>query len=154
MDISFTSDNRIALTVNLTLAEFQRALADGRLVVNLNAQGGTTGVAALADAKPLTVEDIAAVCRCYGPESLAANLLWEMAQAGEAGIASAALKDLLGLSSSQKLAGVFSGLGKTLARLLPGREDLFVIREWQGEAGAYHYRLPAEVRAGVIAAYS
>jgi len=150
MDISFSGDKRINLTVSLTLAEFQRALADRRLVVNLSAEGGTL---AAADARPLTPEDIAAVCRCYGPESLAANLLWEMAQAGEAGIASAALKDLLGLSSSQKLAGVFSGLGKTLARLLPGREGLFVVREWQGEAGEYHYRLPPDVRAGVIAAF-
>ncbi len=148
MDISFSGDKRINLTVSLTLAEFQRALADGRLVVNLSADG------AVEDAKPLTPEDIAAVCRCYGPESLAANLLWEMAQAGEAGIASNTLKDLLGLSSSQKLAGVFSGLGKTLARLLPGREGLFVLREWQGEAGEYHYRLPADVRAGVIKAFS
>lgn len=148
MDISFASDKRIQLTVSLTLAEFQRALADGRLVVDLTAEGG------LADERPLTADEIAAVCRCYGPESLAANLLWEMAQAGEAGIASNVLKDLLGLSSSQKLAGVFSGLGKTLARLLPGREAAFVKREWQGEAGEYHYRLPADVRAGVIAAYS
>jgi len=147
MDISLAADKRIQLTVSLTLAEFQRALADGRLVVDLTAEGG------LADERPLTAEEIAGVCRCYGPESLAANLLWEMAQAGEAGIASNALKDLLGLSSSQKLAGVFSGLGKTLARLLPGREAAFVKREWQGEAGEYHYRLPADVRAGVIAAY-
>ena len=152
MDISFAGDKRINLTVSLTLAEFQRALADGRLVVNLSAEGGT--LAGSADPRPLAAEDIAAVCRCYGPESLAANLLWEMAQAGEAGIASNALKDLLGLSSSQKLAGVFSGLGKTLARLLPGREGLFVMREWQGEAGEYHYRLPPDVRAGVIAAFS
>ena len=148
MDISLAADKRIQLTVSLTLAEFQRALADGRLVVDLTASG------ALADERPLTAEEIAGVCRCYGPESLAANLLWEIAQAGEAGIASNALKDLLGLSSSQKLAGVFSGLGKTLARLLPGREAAFVKREWQGEAGEYHYRLPADVRAGVIAAFS
>jgi hypothetical protein len=148
MDISLAADKRIQLTVSLTLAEFQRALADGRLVVDLTASG------ALADERPLTAEEIAGVCRCYGPESLAANLLWEMAQAGEAGIASNALKELLGLSSSQKLAGVFSGLGKTLARLLPGREAAFVTREWQGEAGEYHYRLPADVRRGVIAAFS
>lgn len=147
MNISFTGDKQIQLTLSLTLAEFQRALADGRLVVDL-ASGG-----ALADERPLTPEEIAGVCRCYGPESLAANLLWEIAQAGEAGIASNALKDLLGLSSSQKLAGVFSGLGKTLARLLPGREAAFVTREWQGEAGEYHYRLPADVRRGVIAAF-
>lgn len=148
MDISLAADQRIQLTVSLTLAEFQRALAHGRLVVDLTASG------ALADERPLTAEEIAGVCRCYGPESLAANLLWEMAQAGEAGIASNALKELLGLSSSQKLAGVFSGLGKTLARLLPGREAAFVTREWQGEAGEYHYRLPADVRRGVIAAFS
>ena len=148
MDISLAADKRIQLTVSLTLAEFQRALADGRLVVDLTASG------VLADERPLTAEEIAGVCRCYGPESLAANLLWEMAQAGEAGIASNALKELLGLSSSQKLAGVFSGLGKTLARLLPGREAAFVTREWQGEAGEYHYRLPADVRRGVIAAFS
>lgn len=153
MDISLAADKRIQLTVSLTLAEFQRALADGRLVVDLTASGGPNGQG-WADERPLTAEEIAGVCRCYGPESLAANLLWEMAQAGEAGIASNALKDLLGLSSSQKLAGVFSGLGKTLARLLPGREAAFVKREWQGEAGEYHYRLPADVRAGVIAAYS
>ncbi len=151
MNISFTGDKQIQLTLSLTLAEFQRALADGRLVVDLTA-GGSKGNG-WADERPLTPEEIAAVCRCYGPESLAANLLWEIAQAGEAGIASNALKDLLGLSSSQKLAGVFSGLGKTLARLLPGREAAFVTREWQGEAGEYHYRLPADVRAGVIAAF-
>lgn len=151
MNISFTGDKQIQLTLSLTLAEFQRALADGRLVVDLTA-GGSKGNG-WADERPLTPEEIAAVCRCYGPESLAANLLWEIAQAGEAGIASNALKDLLGLSSSQKLAGVFSGLGKTLARLLPGREAAFVTREWQGEAGEYHYRLPADVRRGVIAAF-
>ena len=147
MDISFTGDKRITLTVSLTLAEFQRALADGRLVVNLSAEG------AIEDAQPLSGEDIAAVCRCYGAESLAANLLWEVAQAGETGIASNALKELLGLTSSQQLAGVFSGLGKTLARLLPGREGLFLTRDWLGETGEYHYRLPADVRRGVIAAF-
>ncbi|HEY4136123.1 MAG TPA: hypothetical protein VGO34_13015 [Alphaproteobacteria bacterium] len=148
MNVTLTGDKQIQLTVSLSLAEFQRALADGRLVVDLTAAPGG------ADAPALTAEEIAAVCRCYGHESLAANLLWEVAQAGEPGIASGPLKDLLGLSSSQKLAGVFSGLGKTLARLLPGREGLFLIREWQGEAGEYHYRLPADVRAAVIAAYS
>jgi hypothetical protein len=147
MDISFSHDKRIQLTVSLSLAEFQRALTDGRLVVNLTAD------ALPADDRPLTADEIAAVCRCYGPESLAANLLWEVAQAGDAGLASNALKDLLGLSSSQKLAGVFSGIGKTLARLLPGRESLFLTREWRGDSGEYHYRLPAEVRAGVIAAF-
>jgi hypothetical protein len=146
MEITFGSDKRVNLAITLSLVEFRRALADGRLVIDLSA----AGEAAAAD---LSDAEIAAVCRCYGPESLAANLLWEVAQAGEAGIVSAELKSLLGLASSQKLAGVFSGIGKTLERLLPGRKDRFIDRQWLAGQGEFLYRMPPAVRAGVIAAY-
>lgn len=147
VDITFSPDKQVRLGITLGLAEFRRALAEGRLVIDLSvAQAPGDGTAP-------TAEDIAAVCRCYGPESLAANLLWEVAQAGEAGIASNELKALLGLASSQKLAGVFSGIGKTLERLLPGRKDRFIERQWLAAQGEFLYRMPADVRAGVIAAF-
>jgi hypothetical protein len=147
VDITFSPDKQVRLGITLGLAEFRRALAEGRLVIDLaDSQAPGEGAA-------LTAEDIAAVCRCYGPESLAANLLWEVAQAGEAGIASNELKALLGLASSQKLAGVFSGIGKTLERLLPGRKDRFIERQWLAAQGEFLYRMPADVRAGVIAAF-
>ena len=149
-EVTLSPDQQVRLGITLSLAEFRRALADGRLVVDLSPGAGLAGGVseALSDA------DIAAVCACYGPESLAANLLWEVAQAGEAGLASNELKSLLGLGSSQKLAGVFSGLGKTLERLLPGRKDRFIDRQWRAADGEFLYRMPPEVRAGVIAAFS
>lgn len=148
MDITLGPAQEIRLGLTLSLAEFKKALAAGRLVIDLSAADAPAVGAALSTA------DIAAVCACYGPESLGANLLWEVAQAGEAGIASNELKALLGLASSQKLAGVFSGLGKTLERLLPGRKDGFIARQWRPAEGEFHYRMPADVRAGVIAAYA
>lgn len=148
MDITLGPAQEIRLGLTLSLAEFKKALAAGRLVIDLSAADAPAVGAALSTA------DIAAVCACYGPESLGANLLWEVAQAGEAGIASNELKALLGLASSQKLAGVFSGLGKTLERLLPGRKDGFIARQWRAAEGEFHYRMPADVRAGVIAAYA
>jgi hypothetical protein len=63
------------------------------------------------------------------------------------------LKATLGLKDSKALAGVFSGLGKTLAREIPGREHRFIERAWQREASEYRYRMPAVVRAVVAAAY-
>jgi hypothetical protein len=149
MEITFSTDKVVRLGITLSLAEFRQALADGRLVVDLTAPDDP----ARAEHEGLSVADIGAVCRCYGPESLAANLLWEVAQAGEAGIVSAELKTLLGLTSSQKLAGVFSGIGKTLDRLVPGRKDRFIDRQWLAAQGEFLYRMPAEVRAGVIAAF-
>jgi hypothetical protein len=147
VDITFSPDKQVRFGITLSLAEFRRALAEGRLVIDLaDSQARGEGTA-------LTAEDIAAVCRCYGPESLAANLLWEVAQAGEAGIVSNELKALLGLTSSQKLAGVFSGIGKTLDRLLPGRKDRFIERQWLAAQGEFLYRMPADVRAGIIAAF-
>jgi hypothetical protein len=147
VDITLSHDKQIRLGVTLTLAEFRQALAEGRLVIDL------TEAQAPGDGAALTAEDIAAVCRCYGPESLAANLLWEVAQAGETGIVSNELKALLGLGSSQKLAGVFSGIGKTLDRLLPGRKARFIERQWLAAQGEFLYRMPADVRAAVIAAF-
>jgi hypothetical protein len=149
MEITLSPDKLVKLGITLSLAEFRQALADGRLVVDLTTAQDPTGAAG----EGLSTADIGAVCRCYGPESLAANLLWEVAQAGEAGIVSAELKTLLGLTSSQKLAGVLSGIGKTLERLLPGRKDRFIDRQWLAAQGEFLYRMPAEVRAGVIAAF-
>ena len=150
VEITLSPDKQVRLGITLSLAEFRRALAEGRLVIDLSdSEDMTAGMG-----ESLSTADIAAVCRCYGPESLAANLLWEVAQAGEAGIASNELKALLGLGSSQKLAGVFSGLGKTLERLLPGRKDRFIERQWLAAQGEFLYRMPAEVRAGVITAFS
>jgi hypothetical protein len=149
VEIILSSDKRVRLGITLSLADFRRALAEGQLVIDLS---DSEDIATSAG-EALSTAEIAAVCRCYGPESLAANLLWEVAQAGEAGIASNELKALLGLSSSQKLAGVFSGIGKTLDRLLPGRKDRFMDRQWLAGQGEFLYRMPAEVRAGVIAAF-
>ncbi len=80
-------------------------------------------------------------------------MLWEIAQAGDAGITSTALKEVLGLDSSQRLAGVFSGLGKTLERLVPGRKGRFLARQWLAETTEFSYRMPAEVRAAVLGHY-
>lgn len=149
VDITLSPDKQVRLAITLSLVEFRRALAEGRLVIDLSDTDAVAGGAGEA----VTAAEIAAVCRCYGPESLAANLLWEVAQAGEAGIASNELKALLGLDSSQKLAGVFSGIGKTLERLLPGRKERFMDRQWLAAQGEFLYRMPAEVRAGVISAF-
>lgn len=149
VDISLSPEKQVRLGITLSLAEFRRALAEGRLVVDLSQADDV----AAGQGEAITASEIAAVCRCYGPESLAANLLWEVAQAGEAGIASNELKALLGLDSSQKLAGVFSGIGKTLERLLPGRKARFMDRQWLAAPGEFLYRMPAEVRAGVISAF-
>jgi hypothetical protein len=150
VDVTLSVDKQVRLGVTLTLAEFRQALAEGRLVIDLT--DSQASGPALEGA--LTAAEIAAVCRCYGPESLAANLLWEVAQAGEAGIVSNELKALLGLGSSQKLAGVFSGIGKALHRLLPGRKDQFIERQWLAAQGEFLYRMPADVRTGVLAAFS
>ncbi len=138
---------RIALTVTLSVAEFARALADGELRLVLP---GATPAAEGALA-PAEREAIARVCRAYGPESLGANLIWEIAQAGEAGIGASALREPLGLATPKQLAGVFSGLGKVLAREMPGARDAFVERTWQARAAEYHYRMGAAVRAAVLA---
>ena len=87
------------------------------------------------------------------PESLAANLLWEIAQAGDDGIDADALKEALGLKGSKALAGVFSGLGKTLAREIQGRAHLFIVRTWRRAEAQYHYRMPAVVRRVVARVY-
>ena len=149
VEITLSPDKQVRLGITLSLAEFRHALAEGQLVIDLTDSNDVAGSAGEA----ISAAEIAAVCRCYWPESLAANLLWEVAQAGEAGIASNELKALLGLDSSQKLAGVFSGIGKTLERLLPGRKERFMNRQWLAAQGEFLYRMPAEVRAGVIAAF-
>ena len=149
VEITLSPDKQVQLAIRLSLAEFRQALAAGRLVVDLTDRAAPGGTAPA----PLSAAEIAAVCACYGPESLAANLLWEVAQSGAAGIPSNELKTLLGLDSSQKLAGVFSGIGKTLERLLPGRKEGFMDRQWLAGPGEFLYRMPQEVRAGVIAAY-
>ena len=64
-----------------------------------------------------------------------------------------ALVEWLGLGSSQKLAGVLSGIGKTLQRFLAGRKSLFLRREWLPGRSEYLFRMPAEVRAMVLAHY-
>lgn len=145
MEISH-ADGRITVSFSLTVAEFARALADGELRVALGAGTGAGGVPGISAAA------VAAVCGAYGPESLGANLLWEIAQAGDDGIGAGALKDLLGLASSKQLAGAFSGLAKVLARELPGAAAGFVARSWQARAGEYHYRMAAPVRERVLAA--
>jgi hypothetical protein len=132
-------------------------LRAGRLVVDLK------GAPALPDglAPPpgreadggLGAGEVAAICRRYGPERLAANLLWEIAQAGDQGITSTELKEILGLSSSQQLAGVFGGIGKTADRLIPGRKHLFLDRRWLGQRSEYLYRMPAGVRAEILEFY-
>jgi hypothetical protein len=145
MEISH-ADGRITVSFTLTVAEFARALADGELRVSLGAgTGGAPGIGAAA---------VEAVCRAYGPESLGANLLWEIAQAGDDGIGAGALKEILGLSTSKQLAGAFSGLAKVLARELPGAAAAFIQRDWQGRAGEYRYRMASGVREMVIAALS
>jgi hypothetical protein len=139
---------RVSVTLSLTVAEFAQALAEGELRVTLNSDAAASvsmgpGPAAAA---------VAQVCAAYGPESLGANLLWEVAQAGEEGIMAGALKELLGIETSKQLAGVFSGLGKVLAREMPGAGAGFILKKWQGRRGEYHYRMTPAVRAQVLAA--
>ncbi len=157
MEIDLTRDRRVVVSVTMTLAEFTDALRAGRLVVDLK------GAPALPDglAPPsgreadggLGAGEVAAICRRYGPERLAANLLWEIAQAGDQGITSTELKEALGLSSSQQLAGVFGGIGKTADRLIPGRKHLFLDRRWLGQRSEYLYRMPARVSAEILEFY-
>jgi len=157
MEINITRDRQVVVSVTTTIREFTEALRAGRLVVDLK------GAPALAEglAPPsggeaeagLGAGEVAAICRRYGPERLAANLLWEIAQAGDEGITSSELKEILGLSSSQKLAGVFGGIGKTADRLIPGRKGLFLDREWLGQRSEYLYRMPAGGRAEILEFY-
>ncbi|MFT5540275.1 MAG: hypothetical protein ACI82H_001804 [Alphaproteobacteria bacterium] len=158
MEITPQGD-RISVTLSLTIAEFTQALADGELRVALNgdALGNKTGAAVgLAPEATAIAAAIVQVCGAYGPESLGANLLWEVAQAGEDGINASALKDLLGIETSKQLAGVFSGLGKVLAREMPGgtghKGAGFIIKHWQGAHQEFHYRMTAGVREQVLKA--
>ncbi|MQA66919.1 MAG: hypothetical protein GEU76_13630 [Alphaproteobacteria bacterium] len=149
MEIS-NSDGRVTVTLSLSVAEFARALRDGELRLRLGA--GAEGAAGEFGAPRVSPAAVAAVCAAYGPESLGANLLWEIAQAGEAGIGAEALKDLLGLRNSKQLAGAFSGLAKVCAREMPGAAAGFIERTWQARDGAFHYRMAAPVRAAVLKA--
>ncbi|MGE5540409.1 MAG: hypothetical protein ACM30I_17465 [Gemmatimonas sp.] len=146
-------DGRLSITVSVTPDELARALAKGVLVVPLARAAGFGAAAEAKDEGNLDEATIARICGAYGPETLAANLLWEVAQAGDAGIGATELKEALGLKGSKALAGVFSGLGKTLAREIPGREHLFIDREWRRNIAEYHYRMPAAVRAVVTKTY-
>ena len=157
MEIDLTRDRQVVVSVTTTLAEFTDALRTGRLVVDLKgAPALTDGLVPPpgreADAG-LGAGEVAAICRRYGPERLAANLLWEIAQAGDQGITSTELKEALGLGSSQQLAGVFGGIGKTADRLIPGRKGLFLDRRWLGQRSEYLYRMPASVRAEILEFY-
>ena len=157
MEINITRDRQVVVSVTTTIREFTDALRAGRLVVDLKgapalAEGLAPPSGGEAEAR-LGAGEVAAICRRYGPERLAANLLWEIAQAGDEGITSSELKEILGLSSSQKLAGVFGGIGKTADRLIPGRKGLFLDREWLGQRSEYLYRMPAGVRAEILEFY-
>jgi hypothetical protein len=122
-------------------------------VVPLNRAAGIDGGALQNGGETLDEATVARICGVYGPETLAANLLWEVAQAGESGIIASELKEALGLKDSKALAGVFSGLGKTLAREVPGRGHLFIARDWRRDTAEYHYRMPAVVRRVVMRTY-
>ena len=126
MEINITRDRQVVVSVTTTLKEFTDALRAGRLVIDLKgapalSEGLARAPGGVAEAG-LGAGEVAAICRRYGPERLAANLLWEIAQAGDEGITSTELKEILGLSSSQKLAGVFGGLGKTASLFMRGLE--------------------------------
>ena len=145
LDIS-QMDGKITVTLSLSVADFARALADGELRLRFDA-----GAAVQLDEGGNAA--LAAVCAAYGPESLGANLMWEIAQAGDAGIGAGALKDLLGLAGSKQLAGVFSGIAKVLAREMPGAAaESFIERRWQSRAAEFHYRMAAPVRDAVLKA--
>lgn len=145
MEIS-QSDGKITVTLSLSVADFARALADGELRLRFDAGAGAAQLDEGGNAA------LAAVCAAYGPESLGANLIWEIAQAGDAGIGAGALKDLLGLAGSKQLAGVFSGIAKVLAREMPGAAESFIERRWQSRAAEFHYRMAAPVRNAVLKA--
>ncbi len=157
MEINLTPDRQVVVSVTTTIREFTDALRAGRLVVDLKgAPALTEGLAPPTDGEVeagLGAGEVAAICRRYGPERLAANLLWEIAQAGDEGITSSELKEILGLSSSQQLAGVLGGIGKTAERLIPGRKGLFLDRRWLGQRSEYLYRMPAGVRAEILEFY-
>jgi hypothetical protein len=162
VDINLTPERQVpnrqvVVSVTTTIKQFTDALRAGRLVVDLKgAPALTEGLASPGEgeeAAGLGPEEVAAICRRYGPERLAANLLWEIAQAGDEGIASSELKEVLGLNSSQKLAGVFGGIGKTLDRLIGARKPLFLDRRWLGRRSEYLYRMPAAVRAAILEFY-
>ncbi len=157
MEINLTPDRQVVVRVTTTIREFTEALRAGRLVVDLKgAPALTEGLAPPSDGEVEAGHgpgEVAAICRRYGPERLAANLRWEIAQAGDEAITSSELKEILGLSSSQKLAGVFGGIGKTADRLIPGRKGLFLDREWLGQRSEYLYRMPAGVRAEILEFY-
>ncbi len=57
------------------------------------------------------------------------------------------------MASAQKLTGVLSGIGKTQQRFLARRKSLFPRREWLPGRSEYLYRMPAVVRATVLAHY-
>lgn len=142
--------SQLTLLVTVTRDELARALERGTLVVPLDRALGLGASPAPSGLDAATIERI---CSAYGPETLAANLLWEVAQAGEGGVIASELRSALGLKSAKALAGVFSGLGKTLAREVPGREHLFIERDWRRDTSEYHYRMPAEVRKVVSRVY-
>ncbi len=150
LNITPTPGHQVTVSVTTTLEDLARALKTGRLVIDLNqAEMASDG----AGPGALASDEVKRICGQYGADSFAANLLWEIAQAGDAGITSTALKEVLGLTSSQRLAGVFSGLGKTLERLIPGRKGQFLGRQWLTESAEYLYRMPDEVRATVLGHY-
>jgi hypothetical protein len=143
---------RINLIVSVTREELARALARGTLVVPLDRAAGF-GAPADGPDDSLDEATVGRVCGAYGPETLAANLLWEIAQGGDDGVTASELRHTLGLAGSKALAGVFSGLGKTLAREIPGREHLFIERTWRRDSSEYRYRMPGAVRTVVSRIY-
>jgi hypothetical protein len=146
-------DGRLSLVVSVTAEELAQALARGTLVVPLSRAVGLGGSALRDGAEALDEATLVRICGVYGPETLAANLLWEVAQAGDSGVLASELKEALGLKGSKALAGVFSGLGKTLAREVPGRGHLFIARDWRRDTAEYHYRMPALARKVVSRIY-
>jgi hypothetical protein len=147
------SDGRLSLMVSVTAEELALALARGTLVVPLSRAAGLGDSTIRDGVETLDETTLARICSAYGPETLAANLLWEVAQAGESGVLASELKEALGLKGSKALAGVFSGLGKTLAREVPGRGHLFIARDWRRDTAEYHYRMPALARKVVSRIY-
>ena len=147
------NDGRLNLVVSVTTEELAQALARGTLIVPLGRAAGIGDGAIRDGGETLDEATVARICGVYGPETLAANLLWEVAQAGESGIIASELKEALGLKGSKALAGVFSGLGKTLAREIPGRGHLFIARDWRRDTAEYHYRMPTLARKVVSRIY-
>jgi hypothetical protein len=147
------NDGLLSLVVSVTPEELARALARGTLVVPLSRAVGLGDSAMRDEVEGLDEATLARICGVYGPETMAANLLWEVAQAGDSGVLASELKEALGLKGSKALAGVFSGLGKTLAREVPGRGHLFIARDWRRDTAEYHYRMPALARKVVSRIY-